>query len=87
MTNLELVDLVLPSGPDTRPPMDQDEGVLCLGIYIYVVYREIVGGGMGLERGGVHSVPFWVDAHEFRWSSSHLWHGSQLGTLRFRVSR
>ena len=46
--NLEIMDLVFPNGPDTRPAMDEDECVLCILVYVYVVYHgEVVS-----ERGG-----------------------------------
>ena len=47
--NLELVDLVFPSGPDTRPAMDEDESLLRLWVHIDVVYRD----GTVSERGAV----------------------------------
>ena len=47
--NLELVDLVLPGGPDTRPAMDEDESVLRFLVHIYKVYC----GEVVLKRGAV----------------------------------
>lgn len=37
--NLKLIYLVLPSGPDTRPAMDEDEGLLCFWVHIDIVYH------------------------------------------------